>query len=82
MGMSVIQGHFHESFDIQYASSPNKLLWAMTVGCLIDKKSLAFKYNKTNCKRPILGCGIIIDGQPRLLPMIVNKRGRWIGEIR
>lgn len=82
MGMCVVQGHFHESFDIQYASSPNKLLWAMTVGCLIDKKSLAFKYNKTNCKRPILGCGIIIDGQPRLLPMIVNKRGRWIGELR
>jgi predicted phosphodiesterase len=81
MGMCVVQGHFHEDFNIQYASSPNKLLWAMTVGCLIDKKSLAFAYNKTNTKRPILGCGIIIDGQPVLLPMIVNKKGRWIREL-
>ena len=82
MGMSVVQGHFHESFDVQYASSPNKLLWAMTVGCLIDKKSLAFHYNKTNCKRPIIGTGLIIDGQPQLMPMILDKKGRWIGELK
>jgi len=82
MGMSVVQGHFHESFDVQYASSPNKLLWAMTVGCLIDKRSLAFAYNKTNCKRPIIGCGLIIEGQPQLMPMILDKHGRWINELR
>lgn len=82
MAMNVVQGHFHEDFNIQYVSSPNKLLWAMTVGCLIDKKSLAFTYNKTNYKRPILGCGIIIAGQPMLIPMLLNKSGRWIGELK
>lgn len=82
MAMSVVQGHFHEDFNIQYVSSPNKLLWAMTVGCLIDKQSLAFTYNKTNYKRPIIGCGIIIEGQPMLIPMILNKKGRWIKELR
>ena len=81
MGMAVVQGHFHEDFNIQYTSSPNKLLWAMTVGCLIDKKSLAFTYNKTNTKRPIIGCGIIIDGQPVLIPMILNKKSRWVGYL-
>jgi len=81
MGMAVVQGHFHEDFNIQYVSTPNRLLWAMTVGCLIDKKALAFKYNKTNYKRPILGCGVIIGGFPMLVPMIVNKNGRWIGKI-
>jgi hypothetical protein len=82
MGMCVIQGHFHENFDLQYVSSPNKLIWAMTVGCLIDKKSLAFTYNKTNYKRPILGCSIIVDGQPQLIPMYLNKQGRWTGVLR
>ena len=81
MGACVLQGHFHESFDIQYASSPSKLLWAMTVGCLIDKQSLAFAYSKTNTKRPIIGVGLIIDGHPRLIPMVLNKRGRWKGFI-
>jgi predicted phosphodiesterase len=81
MGACLVQGHFHEDFNIQYASSPNKLLWAMTVGCLIDKKSLAFRYNATNYKRPILGSGVIINGQPILLPMLLNKSGRWVGKV-
>lgn len=81
MAMSVVQGHFHENFDIQYVSSPNKLLWAMTIGCLIDKKALAFEYNKTNYKRPIIGVGVIINGLPRLVPMLLDRRGRWIKKI-
>ena len=81
MAMPVIQGHFHTSFDIQYVSSPNRLLWSMTVGCLIDKKSLAFAYDKTNYVRPILGCGVVINGQPQLVPMILDKKGRWIKKL-
>ena len=81
MGMSVVQGHYHTEFNIKYASSPNQLYWSMQVGCLIDDKSLAFAYNKTTLGRPILGCGIILNGIPRLLPMILDKKGRWIKEV-
>lgn len=82
LGVNFVQGHFHNSFNINYSSSPDKLIWNMTVGCLIDDKSLAFAYNKTTLGRPIIGCGIIIDGQPQLLPMVLKKGGRWIGELR
>ena len=81
MAMNVVQGHFHEDFGIQYVSSPNKLMWSMTVGCLIDKKALAFEYNKTNYKRPIIGIGMIINGLPVLVPMVLNKQGRWTGDL-
>ena len=81
MGCSCVQGHHHSTFDIKYSSNPRSLNWGMTVGCLIDPKSLAFEYNKLQVKRPVLGCGIIIDGVPRLLPMYLNKRGRWIGKV-
>ena len=81
MGMSFVQGHYHNTFEIGYSSTPDKLLWNMTVGCLIDDKSLAFAYNKTTLGRPIIGCGIIIDGQPVLLPMVLKKGGRWIGKL-
>jgi len=81
MAMSIVQGHFHEDFDIQYVSSPHRLLWAMTVGCLIDKQSLAFAYNKTNTKRPIIGTGVIINGLPQLVPMLLNSEGRWVGKL-
>lgn len=66
MSMNCVQGHYHNSFNIQYWSSPRALYWSMQVGCLIDDKSLAMSYNKLTVNRPILGCGVIIDGIPSL----------------
>lgn len=77
MGMSTIQGHYHSEFSIGYTSNPNNLNWSLMVGCLIDDKSLAFSYNKVIPTRPIIGCGIIINGQPQLIPMVLDKNGRW-----
>lgn len=81
MGMSFIQGHHHESFEISYWGNPNALLFGMTVGCLVDPKSLAMAYSKNNLRRPIIGCGIVIDSQPVLIPMRLNKKGRWIKKL-
>lgn len=69
MGMSCVQGHYHNSFNIQYWSSPLELHWSMQVGCLVDDKSLAMAYNKLTVNRPIIGCGLIIDGVPVLEAM-------------
>ena len=81
MGMSVVQGHYHERMEIIYWANPTGLYFDMRVGCLIHDDSLAFSYNNTNLKRPLIGTGIILDGQPRLLPMILDKRGRWNGKL-
>ncbi len=80
-GMSHVCGHMHEQFNVSYWSTPAKLLFGMTVGCLIDRKSFAFAYNKTNLKRPIIGSGVIINGIPMLEPMVLDKAGRWIGHL-
>lgn len=80
-GVCVVQGHFHEKAGIEYVSNHNNLLWGMTVGCLIDKKSLAFAYNKINLKRPILSVGLIVNGFPLLIPMVIGKNGRWVGKL-
>ena len=79
--VNVVQGHFHSTATIAYASTPYKLLWGMNVGCSIDTHSLAFAYNKTTLARPIISHGIIVDGQPRLLPMILTKASRWCGKV-
>lgn len=81
LGMSFIQGHHHESFEISYWGNPNALLFGMTVGCLVDTKSLAMAYNKNNLKRPVIGCAVIIEGIPQLIPMVMNKKGRWTGRL-
>jgi hypothetical protein len=69
MGMSHVSGHYHESFGIQYCSTPAALLWGMNAGCLIDRKALAFAYSNNNMKRQVIGTGLIIDGIPILEAM-------------
>lgn len=66
MGMSSVQGHYHESMNIQYWANPNGLYYSMQCGCLIDKKSYAFAYNNVNLKRPLIGTGLILEGTPIL----------------
>jgi hypothetical protein len=53
----------------------------MRVGCLIDDASMAFAYNKVFKERPVIGCGIVINGFPRLIPMALDKHGRWKGKL-
>jgi hypothetical protein len=77
LGMNCVQGHYHSQFNIQYWSSPTGRRWSMHVGCLIDNSSLAFAYNKNTLPTPILGCGVIIDSQPILIPMTVDENNRW-----
>jgi hypothetical protein len=80
-GMSCVQGHYHEKAQIHYISTPEKLMFDLHTGCLADDKSLALQYNKVNPKRPIVSIAIIVDGIPQLIPMVLNKRGRWVGKI-
>jgi hypothetical protein len=79
-GLCVVQGHYHTEFRIGYLGNPNHLLWGMQVGCSIDPKALAFAYDRNNLGRPIIGHGIILNGLPKLLPMVLDRRGRWAGE--
>jgi hypothetical protein len=81
MGMSSVQGHFHEKFSINYWGNSLGLYWQAFTGCLVNDHSLAMSYNNTNLKRPIIGSMMIIDGWPRLIPLVMNKKGRWIGKL-
>lgn len=76
-GTNVVQGHYHTDFRIDYIGNPNSLLFSMQVGCLIDRHSLAFAYDKLNLNRPIIGTGMIIDSKPVLIPMNLSQEGRW-----
>ena len=80
-GMNTVQGHYHTKFSIGYYSNPDALIWGMQVGCLINQKSMAFDYAKNFKSRFIVGCGMIINGQPKLMPMVLNKYGRCNNQI-
>jgi len=77
-----IQGHHHGRFGIEFFGDTEVLRWSMTVGCLIDPHSPAFNYaSKTTLSRPIIGCGGIIDNEPRLFRMQLKSNGRWDGKV-
>lgn len=79
LGTSIIQGHAHSSFELRYWQNHRGLHFAITSGCLIDDKSLAFAYNKLQIKRPITGVTFIENSQPYLIPMLVDENNRWTG---
>lgn len=80
-GTNVVQFHFHTDFRIDYIGNPSSLLWSLQSGCLIDRKALAFAYDKLNLNRPIIGTSMIIDSKPILIPMELDSDGRWVGTL-
>ena len=80
-GMSFVQGHFHSKFKIEYWANPDALFFSMQVGCLIQQTNMAFQYSKNFKTKFIMGCGMIVDSTPRLMPMVLNKEGKWIGKL-
>jgi len=77
-----IQGHHHGKFGIEYFGDTNMLRWSMSVGCLIDTSHPAFNYGSSATQnRPIIGCGAIIDNEPKLIPMKLKSNGRWRGKL-
>lgn len=76
---SLVLGHEHGRFEVQYAASSTALYFGAYAGCLIDRKSMAFAYGKLHRKKPILGCMVITEGCPQLIPMLMDEDGRWVG---
>jgi hypothetical protein len=78
---NTVIGHIHSHAGIQYKANSKHLFFGMNVGCGIDKDAYAFKYGKMHKTKPVLSCGVVINGQPILVPMKLNRRGRWIGRL-
>lgn len=77
-----VQGHYHGTFGLEFFADKQVLRWSMSVGCLIDPNSPAFNYAKLSSnKRPIVGCGALIDDVPILIPMQLKKSGRWNNKV-
>jgi len=82
VGMCTVEGHYHEKFGIsRWWGGYDKPMWAVQGGCLVDDKALAMFYNKTFKKRPQLGCTMILQGNPILIPLELDKHRRWTGQF-
>lgn len=78
---STVIGHHHSHGAVFYVANDNEMIFGMNTGCLIDFKAIAFKYARGSAFKPTLGCGIVSCGVPYFIPMLLNARGRWTGEV-
>lgn len=79
--MNLVCGHLHGKMSIEYARNTHEQYWAAQGGCLVDEDSRAFSYGKESKYKPALGCLVILEGVPQIIPMQTNSDSRWIGKI-
>lgn len=73
---SVVMGHLHSRAGVFYSQTKRYKHFTMNAGCLIDTTSEAFSYGKHIIEKPVLGCGVVIDGeQAMFIPM--NDQGKF-----
>lgn len=78
---STVIGHIHSFAGIQYSANSKFLIFGFNVGCLIDRHAYAFEYGKHLASKPILGVGLITEGIPTYIPMLLDEKGRWVGKL-
>lgn len=73
MHMSVVMGHVHSVAGFHYGSGPKARWFGLDVGCLIDRHAWQFAYGSHLPKKPMLGCGVVSDGEPHWVAMPMEK---------
>ena len=59
---SCVVGHTHAVAGVEWMANSKQIIFGMNVGCGIDRRKYAFKYGKDFRRKPILGCGVVLDG--------------------
>jgi len=60
---------------VVWSATESDLLFGFNVGCMIDVNHLAMRYGKWFPNKPVLGCGVIIDGfNPIFLPLDLGSK--------
>jgi metallophosphoesterase superfamily enzyme len=58
--ISVIQGHYHSESYIEYLVGLHYKIFAMQIGCGIDRKSYSMAYGR-HFNKPHINCGVILE---------------------
>lgn len=69
---SVVQGHYHAQAGVEFIANLRSRVFGMQVGCGIDYKHAQMEYGVKFTNKPIVGCGVVIEGQtPIFEPMLL-----------
>lgn len=75
-GSSYVQGHVHTQGGVWWFANESRLIFGMNVGCGIDRHAAAMAYGRGYAKKPLVGCGVVLDGTMAIFePMILGGAG-------
>lgn len=60
---STVIGHFHAQAGVKWWANPEFRVFGLSVGCGIDASRMQFEYGRKMTAKPILGCGVVINGR-------------------
>jgi predicted phosphodiesterase len=61
--ISCVMGHHHSIAGINWLVGPTTRYFGMDVGCGVNNNHLGFSYGKNHLKKPVVSCGVVIDGK-------------------
>lgn len=61
-GCSYVEGHKHSLGGVWWHANEERLIFGMNVGSGVDRNAVAMLYGRGLSKKPILGCGVVIEG--------------------
>ena len=76
---STVCGHTHSVAGVSWLAGPHQTIFGMNVGCGVDPDHVAMRDSGAHLKRPMLGCGVVIDGTPFFEPMDIGRKYRRKG---
>ena len=71
-----VSGHNHSNAGISATATDQELVWGLAVGCGVNHEHLAFAYGKHFAKKPIIACGVVVEGEPHIEYMDLGSKVR------
>ena len=72
---STVIGHHHSQAGVKWWANPEFRVFGMSVGCGIDVSRMQFEYGRKFVAKPILGCGVVVNGQRAFFePWLLRSR--------
>lgn len=66
---SIVSGHCHSEAGVWWTCNGKAKVFGMNVGTGMDYHLLQFEYGQKFTSKPMVGCGVVVDGHPIFEPM-------------
>jgi UDP-2,3-diacylglucosamine pyrophosphatase LpxH len=67
---NTIMGHIHTVAGVHHIVNERTKIWGMCVGCGIDRNFPAFDYARNFANKPVIACGVLLNGNTPIIELM------------